>query len=117
MTKIVEKPWGQEEWIEVNDRYVVKKITVKAGHRLSTQYHEKKHETFFVLTGRFTLTVGTDVNNLEDIYMRPGDTYILPPGTIHTMKAELADSIFLECSTPELDDIVRLKDDYGRADV
>jgi len=114
--KIVDKPWGKEEWIEVNDRYVVKKITVNAGHSLSTQYHKEKHETFFVISGRFYLTVGTDVDNLQKVYMRVGDTYVLPPGTIHSMKAVFIDSIFLECSTPELDDIVRLKDDYGRTD-
>lgn len=113
MTKEISKPWGSELILEHNDKYVVKKLFVKAGHRLSLQYHEKKHETMYILEGEIELTLGDLANQLETKKMSINDFVILPPGKIHRVKANL-DSWILEASTPELTDVVRLQDDYNR---
>ena len=96
--KIIEKPWGQEEVIEINDKYMVKKLTMWAGHRCSLQYHNIKKETIYVLS---------------DKYYRSGDTITIPPKYIHRMEG-IEDSVYLESSTPEMDDVVRVSDDYQR---
>lgn len=114
VTKRIDKPWGHEEIIEHNDRYVVKKLHIDAGHRLSLQYHEKKHETLLLIWGEVNLNIGTKEDELQPIIMYPGTHQVIVPGTIHQIAA-VQDSIIIECSTPELDDVVRLKDDYGRA--
>ena len=111
--KTISKPWGAEIWIEVNDRYVMKKLIMNKDHRCSLQYHEKKHETFYVLSGKMLLRYGENKDELTELHMLPGDSFVLPSGTIHQMQA-LEDSEYLECSTPELDDVIRLQDDYGR---
>lgn len=111
--KIVDKPWGQELILEHNPKYVLKKIFVKAGHAPSLQYHEYKKETLYVLSGKLKFEVGPDVSNLQVLDLNPGDFYTLEPLTVHRMNAE-EDTWFLEASTSELDDVVRLKDHYGR---
>ena len=108
----VEKPWGYEIiWAET-ERYVAKLLFIKQGQRLSRQYHRKKDETFFVETGEMTLEVGqgADTRPLE---MKPGDTFHCPPGTVHRMIGRTDVRVF-EVSTPEIDDVVRLEDAYGR---
>lgn len=110
---ITNKPWGSEELLEKNDKYVVKKLFMKAGHSCSLQYHERKHETFYVLSGRLMLSVGDAVDNLDGYVFEPGRYLALPPGKIHKMSA-IEDCFYLECSTPELDDVIRLQDAYGR---
>ena len=110
---VVKKPWGEEAWMEVNDKYVVKKLFMKGGSKCSLQYHEKKLESFFVLYGKLNFTVGDDINNLTTTEVGPGFFTTIQPGTIHRMSA-IIDSEYLECSTIELDDVVRLKDDFGR---
>lgn len=107
--KIVEKPWGQEEWWAITDKYVGKILTIKHGHRMSLQYHNVKEETMRVLSGVLTFQVGK-----EKWIMRPGDTMNVPPGTVHRMEASEGDVVVLEVSTPEVDDVVRVSDDYGR---
>jgi mannose-6-phosphate isomerase-like protein (cupin superfamily) len=108
----VEKPWGHElVWAET-DRYVGKVLHIKAGHKLSRQYHVKKDETFFVQMGEMDLEVGPQGTS-RVVRMRAGDAFHCPPATIHRMVA-VSDVDVLEVSTPELDDVVRLEDAYGR---
>jgi mannose-6-phosphate isomerase len=108
----VEKPWGYElVWAETA-RYVGKILHIRAGQRLSRQYHVKKDETFLVESGEMDLEVGQGTD-LRVIRMRTHDTFHCAPGTIHRMVA-LTDVDVLEVSTPELDDVVRLEDAYGR---
>lgn len=108
----VDKPWGHEIiWAET-DRYVAKVLVIKAGHRLSRQFHRKKDETFFVESGEMILEIGP-ADAAEQKTMRPGDSFHCAPGTIHRMVASTDVRVF-EASTPELDDVVRLDDAYGR---
>jgi mannose-6-phosphate isomerase-like protein (cupin superfamily) len=108
----VEKPWGYElVWAETS-RYVAKILFIRQGHKLSRQYHEVKDETLFVETGEMDLEIGP-AESVETLRMRPGDVYHVRPGTIHRMIA-VEDVRVFEVSTPELDDVVRLEDAYGR---
>tara|TARA_R110000824_G_scaffold93073_2_gene225348 strand:+ start:8750 stop:9100 length:351 start_codon:yes stop_codon:yes gene_type:complete len=111
--KKIEKPWGHERWLEVNKDYVVKELFMKSGHSCSLQYHEKKHETFYLLSGKLKFYVGTDRDNLEILFLNPSEHYTIPPLLIHRMEA-VVDSIYLEASTNFLEDIVRIEDKYGR---
>lgn len=110
----VEKPWGYEIHYALTDRYCGKVLFVRAGEELSLQYHEEKDETIYLQSGRAEVTVGESVDALEVVEAGPGDAFHVPPGTIHRLRA-LEDSTFLEVSTPELDDVVRLEDRYGRS--
>ncbi len=112
----VDKPWGHELWWAVTESYAGKILHVEAGHQLSLQVHERKDETSYVLSGRLELTHGSSVEELAEEEIGPGDTWRAPPGTVHTIKA-LTDSVVLEVSTPELDDVIRLRDRYDRASV
>jgi len=109
----VEKPWGYEELVECNDKYVVKKLFMKAGHSCSTQYHRLKRETMIILTGKLWIAVGPDMEHLEGKIYEFGETITVDPYTIHKMRA-IEDCLFLEGSTNELWDVVRLEDSYGR---
>lgn len=109
----IEKPWGAEELLEHNERYVVKRLFMKAGHRCSLQFHERKRETVYVLSGLLKVTIGEHPESLIDQIHRAGDSLTLQPGTVHRMEA-IEDALYLEASTPELQDVVRLSDDYGR---
>jgi mannose-6-phosphate isomerase-like protein (cupin superfamily) len=108
----VSKPWGHElVWAET-DRYVGKILHIEAGKKLSRQYHERKDETFLVEAGEMDLEVGVGAE-LRVLRMRPHDSFHCTPGTIHRMVA-VSDVDVIEVSTPELDDVVRLEDAYGR---
>lgn len=108
----VDKPWGYEIiWAETA-HYVGKILHIDQGHKLSRQYHLIKEETFMVQSGEMNLEVGTD-NNMMILNMKTGATFHCPPGTIHRMVA-ITDVDVIEVSTPQLDDVVRLEDDYGR---
>jgi mannose-6-phosphate isomerase len=109
----VDKPWGYEIWWAVTDQYVGKILHVVKGHRLSLQYHEHKDETSYLLFGRLLLIQGQSVGALTEREIGPGEVWHNRPGLIHTIEA-LDDSDVLEASTPFLDDVTRLKDDYGR---
>jgi len=111
--RIIEKPWGKEEVIEINDRYMMKKLTMWKGHRCSLQYHQVKHETIYVLSGQLRIYSGLSQNELQARIFSAGETIAIVPGIIHRMEA-VEDSIYLEASTPEMDDVVRLSDDYKR---
>ena len=109
----VAKPWGHELIFAENERYAGKVLHVEAGHSLSLQYHEKKDETLMVLEGEVTLTVDVD-GQMRDIRLRPGDAHRIRPGVRHRLTADVPVDI-VEVSSPELDDVVRLEDRYGRA--
>ena len=110
--KHVPKPWGHETIWAHTDRYVGKILHIKAGHALSVQYHERKDETVHLLSGELIYWVQQD-GEMRDMKLRQGDSFRITPGTIHYMEA-VTDVDVLEASTPELDDVVRLKDRYGR---
>src|SRR5512141_1717691 len=108
----VDKPWGHElVWAEAA-RYVGKILHIRAGHRLSRQYHRVKEETLMVQSGEMDLEVGADPV-METRRMKAGDVFHVLPGTIHRMIG-VTDVSVVEVSTPELDDVVRLEDVYGR---
>ena len=109
----VDKPWGYEIWYAWTDRYVGKILHVRRGHRLSLQYHREKDEASYVLRGRLLLTTGPTEDRLAVTEIGQGHAWRNPPGQIHTIEA-IEDSDVLEVSTPELDDVVRLRDLYGR---
>jgi mannose-6-phosphate isomerase len=109
----VEKPWGHELIWARTGEYVGKILHVRAGHALSLQYHEAKDETIHLLRGRMRFEVGQDAGSLEVVELGEGQSFRIPPGTVHRMTA-LTDVDILEASTPQLDDVVRLEDRYGR---
>lgn len=110
----VSKPWGHETIWAHTDRYVGKILHITAGHALSVQYHEVKDETVYLLSGEMKYWVRLDgEEELRDMRLQPGDAFRITPGTIHYMEA-ITDCDVLEASTPELDDVVRLRDRYGR---
>jgi len=137
----VPKPWGHETIWAKTDHYVGKILHIKAGHALSVQYHNRKDETVYLLSGEMKYwvqvrgsaaargndpgphrTAGTGetpvagrspIPQLEDVRLRVGDAFRITPGTIHYMEA-VTDCDVFEVSTAELDDVVRLKDRYGR---
>lgn len=109
----VEKPWGYELiWARTGD-YVGKVLHINKGHRLSLQYHKVKEETFYLASGRMTLVFENDRGVLEEVPMGQGDAHHVPVGRRHRMIA-LEDCDVFEVSTPQLDDVVRIEDGYGR---
>lgn len=107
----VEKPWGHELWFaEDSKRFVGKILTIEKGRRLSLQYHKLKHETIYVLRGRLGLLLGK-----RDGVLEQGRSAIIPPNTKHRFYAPYGRVTLIEVSTPEVWDVVRLADDYGRA--
>tara|TARA_Y100001968_G_C19266849_1_gene672145 strand:+ start:548 stop:898 length:351 start_codon:yes stop_codon:yes gene_type:complete len=114
MSKIIEKPWGKEELLEINDKYMVKRLTMWAGHKCSLQYHNIKKETIYVLSGILKIYTGSSKEFLKEKIYETGMSITIPTGLIHRMEA-IEDCIYLESSTPEMDDVIRLDDDYARA--
>jgi mannose-6-phosphate isomerase len=111
----VEKPWGHELWFAQTERYAGKLLHVRAGQRLSVQFHEEKDETSYLLSGRLRLSQGPSADALVTTELVAGAAWRSEPGQVHTIEA-LEDAVVIEVSTPELDDVVRLADNYGRAD-
>jgi quercetin dioxygenase-like cupin family protein len=109
----VEKPWGWELWWAHTDRYVGKQIHINKGEALSLQYHNKKDEVIFVFQGRILFEMGDDRGVLQKREMGPGESVHVVPPTVHRMTA-LEDTDIFEVSTPEVEDVVRLEDRYGR---
>ena len=109
----VEKPWGYELIFAHTDRYVGKVLHIDAGQALSLQYHEHKDETFFVASGELELLV-EESDSLVRRTLRAGDSYHVLPPTRHRMIAGAVGCELFEVSTPEIDDVVRLEDRYGR---
>src|ERR1051326_5760035 len=105
----VEKPWGYELRWAITDRYLGKVLHVNRGEALSLQYHERKDETIMLMSGALDLELDGAVHRLT-----PGETAHITPGTRPRMTA-VEDCDIFEVSTPEIDDVVRLEDRYGRA--
>jgi mannose-6-phosphate isomerase-like protein (cupin superfamily) len=110
----IDKPWGHELLWAQTERYVGKILHVRAGEALSLQYHRVKDETLYVLSGTAELELGDREDALETVVVEPGDVVHLWPGRRHRITARTACEL-LEVSTPEIDDVVRLADRYGRA--
>jgi len=108
----VPKPWGYELIFAKTDRYVGKILHINRGESLSLQYHEIKEETLFVVAGELKLTIEVD-GDRRDLPLRAGEAFHITPRMIHRMEA-IEDTDVAEVSTPELDDVVRLEDRYGR---
>jgi mannose-6-phosphate isomerase-like protein (cupin superfamily) len=111
--RIVPKPWGEERIFAETGRYAGKLILIRAGESLSYQFHNRKEETLHVLEG----TLGLQVERAGEkavLRLGPGESFHVDPGTRHRMYAEETDCLVVEVSTPELDDVVRLSDRYGR---
>lgn len=119
--EIKQKPWGHEIWFAHTEKYAGKILHVKKGHRLSLQYHERKMETQYVYKGKIKLIHGTlkpdqsanGEQNLNEKILDQGQKFDIEPQTLHRIEA-LEESEIFEVSTPELDDVVKLADDYGR---
>jgi len=116
MNKIIKKPWGHEEIIVHTDKYVMKKLWINEGQRLSRQFHVKKDETVFVSKGTLFLDLSTNDLESNTMKLQEGQSWRIMPKTIHRFIAPEDRPVELfEVSTPELDDVVRLSDDYGRS--
>ena len=109
----VDKPWGEEIIFAETERYAGKVLVVRRGEILSLQYHDRKDETFYLARGKARLWI-EEAGALVEVIMNPGDARRVTPGTRHRLEA-LEDSELFEVSTPELDDVVRLEDRYGRS--
>jgi peptide deformylase len=114
LIKIIDKPWGREEIWALTEYYVGKYLVIEQGKRLSLQHHEEKDETIQVVAGVLELEYGLSLNDLKKITISNGESFHITPKMIHRMTA-ITDCRILEVSTPQLDDIVRHADDYGRA--
>ena len=121
--KIVVKPWGREIWFADQKQYAGKILEVTKGKRLSLQYHERKTETLYLVSGKVRLTYrelqpgekheSAPINEKNEFIWEPGLIVHIPVRTIHRFEA-IEDSVLLEASTPDLTDVVRLQDDYAR---
>lgn len=111
----VPKPWGHETIWAHTEAYAGKILHIRAGHKLSVQYHEVKDETVYLLAGELKYWVKLDGSDeLKDMHLTVGQAFRITPLTVHYIEA-ITDCDVLEASTPHLDDVVRLEDRYGRA--
>lgn len=111
--RVVAKPWGEERIFAETPRYAGKLLVIRKGESLSYQYHNRKDETIHVLDGMLGLQLERGGES-ADLRLAPGETVHVTPGTRHRMYAPDGDCLLVEVSTPELDDVVRLADRYGR---
>jgi len=109
----VEKPWGHEIRWAITNKYLGKIIRIEPGQRLSRQYHYQKEESIYVLEGTLILELHQD-KHLEKIILKPGASWHILPHLVHRFCAPSDGCTLIEVSTPEIDDVVRLEDDYGR---
>jgi mannose-6-phosphate isomerase-like protein (cupin superfamily) len=109
----VDKPWGYELRWAITDRYLGKIIHVDAGHALSLQYHVQKDEAIFVLSGELDLVLESETGEIETHRLTRGMSARVHPGRRHRFQA-VSDVDLCEVSSPEIDDVVRLEDNYGR---
>jgi mannose-6-phosphate isomerase len=113
-TRRVEKPWGHELIWALTDAYCGKLLFVKAGHSLSLQFHREKDEAWLIQSGRARLELGEAGDSvLNEEIVGPGAAFHYAPGTVHRVTA-IEDTTILEVSTPQVEDVVRLEDAYGR---
>ena len=106
--KVINKPWGNEKIIELNNRYSVKLINMNSEQEMSLHYHLNRHETIFCLSGTGSILLGEEVLSLE-----MGAYMVVPPPTVHKIRST-DDLVLIECGTAHMNDIVRLKDSHGR---
>ena len=112
--EIVNKPWGYEKILQKGDKVVVKEMKINAGKRMSLQYHIMKEEIIVVLTGCLVVWNSDNDKNVKMYY--PGESIHIKPGCIHRFGSiDQMDTLVIEASTPELEDVIRLADDFGRA--
>jgi len=107
----IEKPWGYEIIWAKTDKYVAKFLHINPNSRLSLQYHVKKEETLYVMSGELKLQLGDES---QETTLVPGGIVHVTPGKVHRFGAGDTFVMLCEVSTPELDDVVRLQDDYKR---
>jgi mannose-6-phosphate isomerase len=113
--KRVDKPWGYELIWALSEAYAGKLLSVNAGHQLSLQFHREKDESWYVLEGRAELEfAAAGQKAMWTEVVTPGAAFRITPGTVHRIRA-LEDTKIIEVSTPQLNDVVRLEDVYGRA--
>ena len=115
MYKVVHKPWGKEEWLELNDAYCYKRIYINAGYKTSFQYHEFKKETNYIISGEAEVWLENDKGVVEKKIMRGGEFFNVTPPKKHRVIA-ITDIILQEVSTPHVDDVFRINDEFHRAD-
>ena len=113
--KTVYKPWGKEEWLELNDKYCYKRIYINAGYKTSYQYHNFKRETNYIISGTAEVWLENDHGEVEKKIMKAGEFFNVTPPKKHRVIA-ITDIILQEVSTPEVDDVIRLEDDTNRED-
>ena len=109
----VDKPWGFEKWMELNEFYAYKLIHMKAGNRSSLQWHEKKIEANYVIDGKAEVLLENDEGELESFIFEAGDGWVVPVKRKHRVIA-IEDYTAVEVSTPHLDDVIRFQDDSDR---
>lgn len=109
-----EKPWGYELLYAHTPKYAGKVIFIKKGHRLSLQYHQRKDESMYIYQGKVRIEIEGIDGGMTSHIAQSGHSIRIPPFTKHRLEA-IEDTTFLEVSTPELEDVVRVEDDYGRA--
>jgi mannose-6-phosphate isomerase len=112
---VVQKPWGHEEWLAVNYAYVYKRIYVRAGERTSLQYHERKIETNYIVSGDAEVWLEDESGTLQKSRMRTGQHFTVNPKRKHRIAA-VSDLVLQEVSSPEVDDVIRVEDDSERGD-
>ena len=112
----VEKPWGYEEIIQANESYAFKHLHIAPGKRLSLQYHEKKMETIYCMSEEAIVWTkrSQDDTETKKVTLKYGEAFHIMPGDIHRFAAGFRPVDLMEVSTPQLDDVVRLEDDYNR---
>jgi mannose-6-phosphate isomerase len=110
----IEKPWGFELLFALTPKYAGKLLYIRQGHRLSLQYHKEKDETLYIYEGKMILEISGSDGQINQSEVQSGYCLRVPPMTKHRMKA-IEDTTLFEVSTPELEDVVRLEDDYGRS--
>ncbi len=113
MSSIVEKPWGYENRWAVTDKYLGKILHINAGHKLSRQYHEIKDESIYVLEGTLVLELGQG-EEIQKMILEQGASWRIEPNTVHRFAAPSGGCVLIEVSTPEIEDVVRLEDEYNR---
>jgi NDP-sugar pyrophosphorylase family protein/mannose-6-phosphate isomerase-like protein (cupin superfamily) len=115
MHKVVHKPWGREEWLALNDFYCYKRIYINAGYKTSYQYHQFKHETNYIISGTAEVWLENDEGVVEKKIMGAGDFFDVTPPKKHRVIA-ITDIILQEVSTPHVDDVIRINDEFNRTD-
>mgnify|MGYP003674394500 CR=1 FL=1 len=113
--KTIYKPWGKEEWLELNDKYCYKRIYINSGHKTSYQYHDFKRETNYLISGQAEIWLENDEGVVEKFIMNAGEYFNVTPPKKHRVIA-ITDIILQEVSTPEVDDVIRIDDDTNRKD-